>query len=198
MVSSVEAIKALRVVITTLALVKPPRPLGRTELMAKAFMLKVSLSRNLYLKRREESMIVLKRRPAITSIWELWFSPLPYVIIGQRVDGLAVHIAGEAAACLRSHRIVESHIKEAEVRPLLGVLHKCGSLPRTCVTQHWPLMKLQHKDPSSANVAYITQAALMTKDSYFTSTFPTGWRQLYTTVCCRTLKRTEGKWLISC
>lgn len=42
MVESVEAMKALRVVVTTLALVKPPWPSGRTELMMKGFTLKVS------------------------------------------------------------------------------------------------------------------------------------------------------------
>ena len=42
MVGSAEAMNVLRVVVNTLALVKPPRPLGSTELMVNGFRLKVS------------------------------------------------------------------------------------------------------------------------------------------------------------
>lgn len=42
MAGSVEAMKVLRVAATTLALVKPPRPSGRTELRENGFRLKVS------------------------------------------------------------------------------------------------------------------------------------------------------------
>lgn len=60
MVWSVEAMKALRVVITTLALVKPPRPVGRTQLMVNGFKLVASFSWYLYLEGGEDSRTALK------------------------------------------------------------------------------------------------------------------------------------------
>lgn len=48
------------------------------------------------------------------------------------MDGLAGHIAGEAALRLTGHRLVEGHIQETEVRPLLGVLYQCGRFARAC------------------------------------------------------------------
>lgn len=50
----------------------------------------------------------------------------------QRVDGLAGHVGGEAALRLPGHRLVEGHVQEAEVRPLLGVLHQRGGFARAC------------------------------------------------------------------
>lgn len=64
MVLSAEAMKVLRVVVITLDLVKPPRPLGRTELMANGFKLEVSFPIQWYLhredSRRTRNDVVLK------------------------------------------------------------------------------------------------------------------------------------------
>lgn len=61
------------------------------------------------------------------------FSPLSDVPEGQWMDGLAGHIAGEAALRLTGHRLVEGHIQETKVRPLLGVLYQRGRFARACV-----------------------------------------------------------------
>ena len=52
------------------------------------------------------------------------------------MDSFAGHIAGEAALRLAGHRLVEGHIQEAEVWPLLGILHQRGGLSCTCITHH--------------------------------------------------------------
>lgn len=49
------------------------------------------------------------------------------------MDGLAGHIAGEAALRLTGHRLVEGHIQETKLRPLLGVLYQRGRFARSCV-----------------------------------------------------------------
>lgn len=69
MVGSVEAMKALRVVATTLALVKPPRPFGRTVLIVNAFKLEVSFPRAWYLHQRstEETHRHTERRETYPS-----------------------------------------------------------------------------------------------------------------------------------
>ena len=64
------------------------------------------------------------------------FSPPPNVSECQRVDSLAGHVAGETTLRLSGHWLVEGHVEEAEVRPLLGVLHQRGGLPRTCGRRH--------------------------------------------------------------
>lgn len=51
------------------------------------------------------------------------------------MDGLADHVAGEAALRLVGHRLVEGHVQEAEVRPLLGILHQRGGFARACGAQ---------------------------------------------------------------
>lgn len=61
------------------------------------------------------------------------FSPLSDFPEGQRMDSLAGHIAGEAALRLTGHWLVESHIQEMKVRPLLGVLYQRGRFARACV-----------------------------------------------------------------
>lgn len=58
------------------------------------------------------------------------FSHLSNVIKGQRVDGPARHVSGKAALGLLSHRLVEGHVQEAEIRPLLGVPYQRGGLSR--------------------------------------------------------------------
>lgn len=63
------------------------------------------------------------------------FSPLPNIVVGQRVDSLASHVFGKATLRLTGHRLVEGHIEEAEVWPLLGIFHQRGRLPCTCGRQ---------------------------------------------------------------
>lgn len=60
------------------------------------------------------------------------FSPAPNFSEGQRVDRFAVNIIWEASHGLMGHGPVEGYIQEAEVRPLLSVLHQCSCLPCTC------------------------------------------------------------------
>lgn len=77
------------------------------------------------------------------------FSPLPDVREGQRMDGLAGHIAGEATLRLAGHRLVEGHIQETKVQPLLGVLYQCGCFARACVGErtHQELNKKNKTKP---------------------------------------------------
>lgn len=56
------------------------------------------------------------------------------------MDSLAGHVFGEAALRLAGHRLVEGQVQEAEVRPLLSVLHQCGRLARTCGRRHVSFM----------------------------------------------------------
>lgn len=71
---SAEDMKALRVVVTTLDLVKPPRPLGRTELMENGVRLKVSFLLWWYLQQDQKDTtndVILKmgiRRPFVESV----------------------------------------------------------------------------------------------------------------------------------
>lgn len=137
--------KLLIVVVTILALAKPPRPSGRTLLMENGFKLKVNFFRMWYLpgERREErrsqtwnvSFLFFSPSPKCeeANLWLALDSPLADVGESQRVDGLAGHVAGEAALRLVGHRLVEGHVQEAQVRPLLCVLDQRGGFTRACV-----------------------------------------------------------------
>lgn len=70
------------------------------------------------------------------------------------MDGLAGHIAGEAALRLVGHRLVEGHVQEAQVRPLLGELDQRGGFARACVAaKPGPRKRNERRDGASATAA---------------------------------------------
>ena len=159
MVGSAEAMNVVRVVVNTLALVKPPRPLGSTELMVNGFRLKVSFWRLWYLT---------QGRPQSTGSGnkQLYFSTetrankstiilLPCMNVTLDINWHSyrqrngVSLAKHATVCLHEHKQSKCMTSNWSIWVLTSARHHWRPTSgRSCCPHSWGSGALPHKPPT--------------------------------------------------